>query len=128
MTSSTQTFSVSANNATSVRKSTRNSSAGNLDGKASQEKRPAKRGFAAMDPERQRQIAAQGGRAAHESGNAHQFTSEEARAAGKKSHSGKRRAANTSERRTNEQVSALGRSPQSSGRANFDGSGAIANR
>ena len=50
-------------------------------------RKPAKRGFAAMDPARQREIAAQGGRAAHESGNAHQFTTEEARAAGKKSHS-----------------------------------------
>jgi len=40
------------------------------------------RGFASMDPERQREIAAQGGRAAHEKGTAHEFTSEEARAAG----------------------------------------------
>src|ERR1700712_5504982 len=44
------------------------------------------RGFAGMDPERQREIASQGGRAAHASGNAHQFTSEEARAAGSKRH------------------------------------------
>lgn len=51
------------------------------------DRKPARRGFAAMDPARQREIAAQGGRAAHESGNAHQFTVEEARAAGKKSHS-----------------------------------------
>lgn len=42
-------------------------------------KRP--RGFAAIDPQRQREIASMGGRAAHKSGNAHQFTSEEARAA-----------------------------------------------
>jgi len=42
------------------------------------------RGFAGMDRERQREIASQGGRAAHASGNAHQFTSEEARAAGSK--------------------------------------------
>lgn len=46
------------------------------------------RGFASMDPERQREIASQGGKAAHESGNAHEFNSEEARAAGKRSHSG----------------------------------------
>ena len=39
-----------------------------------------------MDRERQREIASQGGRAAHASGNAHQFTSEEARAAGSKRH------------------------------------------
>lgn len=42
------------------------------------------RGFASMDKERQRQIAAQGGRAAHMKGTAHEFTSEEARAAGRK--------------------------------------------
>ena len=45
------------------------------------------RGFASMDPARQREIASQGGRAAHASGNAHEFTSEEARAAGALSHS-----------------------------------------
>lgn len=44
------------------------------------------RGFAGMDPARQREIASAGGRAAHASGNAHEFTSEEARAAGRKSH------------------------------------------
>lgn len=44
----------------------------------------SERGFAAMDPERQREIAREGGRAAHQSGNAHEFTSEEARAAGRK--------------------------------------------
>ena len=42
------------------------------------------RGFASMDPQRQREIASEGGRAAHASGNAHEFTSEEARAAGRK--------------------------------------------
>jgi general stress protein YciG len=47
------------------------------------------RGFAAMDPERQRQIASLGGRTAHETGHAHQFTSEEAREAGKLRHSRK---------------------------------------
>ena len=47
------------------------------------------RGFASMDPERQRQIASQGGKAAHQSGNAHEFSSEEARQAGRKSHSGR---------------------------------------
>jgi uncharacterized protein len=44
------------------------------------------RGFAAMDPARQREIASLGGRAAHQSGHAHEFTSEEARAAGRKRH------------------------------------------
>ena len=42
------------------------------------------RGFASMDPARQREIASQGGKAAHEKGTAHEFTSEEARAAGSK--------------------------------------------
>ena len=44
------------------------------------------RGFAAMTPEKKREIASLGGRAAHASGRAHQFSSEEARAAGKKRH------------------------------------------
>ena len=42
------------------------------------------RGFASMDPQRQREIASQGGRAAHEKGTAHEFTPEEAREAGRK--------------------------------------------
>ena len=42
------------------------------------------RGFASMDPERQRAIASEGGRAAHQSGNAHQFSPEEAREAGRR--------------------------------------------
>ncbi len=45
----------------------------------------SKRGFASMDPEAVRRIASLGGRAAHRSGNAHQFDSEEARSAGAKS-------------------------------------------
>lgn len=44
------------------------------------------RGFASMDPARQREIAAQGGRAAHQKGTAHEFTPEEARRAGSMSH------------------------------------------
>ena len=46
----------------------------------------AKRGFAVMDPTRVREIASMGGRTAHANGRAHEFTSEEARAAGKKRH------------------------------------------
>jgi uncharacterized protein len=37
-----------------------------------------------MDPEKQRAIARKGGRAAHEKGTAHEWTSEEARRAGRK--------------------------------------------
>lgn len=44
----------------------------------------SRRGFAAMDPERQREIASRGGKAAHQKGTAHQFTPEEARTAGSK--------------------------------------------
>ena len=41
------------------------------------------RGFAAMHPDRQKQIASSGGKAAHAKGTAHTWNSEEARAAGK---------------------------------------------
>ena len=44
----------------------------------------SKRGFAAMDEKKQREIASKGGKAAHERGTAHEWTSEEARAAGRK--------------------------------------------
>jgi len=44
----------------------------------------AARGFASMDPERQRAIASEGGKAAHIKGTAHEFNSEEARMAGRK--------------------------------------------
>jgi general stress protein YciG len=43
-----------------------------------------KRGFGSMDPERQRKIASMGGKTAHKRGTAHQWTSEEAREAGRK--------------------------------------------
>lgn len=46
--------------------------------------RKSLRGFASMDPARQREIARKGGRAAHLKGTAHEFTSDEARVAGKK--------------------------------------------
>jgi len=42
------------------------------------------RGFASMDEDTQRKIASQGGQAAHQKGTAHEFTSEEAREAGRK--------------------------------------------
>ncbi len=46
--------------------------------------RKSSRGFAAMSPERQKQIASEGGRAAHRLGVAHEWSSEEARMAGRK--------------------------------------------
>ncbi len=42
------------------------------------------RGFAAMSPEKQKEIARKGGKAAHERGTAHEFTPDEARVAGRK--------------------------------------------
>lgn len=58
----------------------------------------ARRGFAAMDPEKQRQIARQGGKAAHQQGVAHQWTTEEARAAGRKGGQNSRGGGRKSER------------------------------
>ncbi len=52
------------------------------------------RGFASMSVEKQREIARKGGRAAHERGTAHEFTADEARAAGRKG--GERVSANRS--------------------------------
>jgi uncharacterized protein len=57
-----------------------------MDMESTDTKPRSKRGFAAMDRQRQREIAAMGGRSAHASGHAHEFTTEEARAAGKKRH------------------------------------------
>ncbi len=58
----------------------------NDNGKGQREAAPrgAARGFAAMDPDRRRQISSFGGKAAHLKGTAHEFTPEEARAAGLK--------------------------------------------
>jgi uncharacterized protein len=46
--------------------------------------RPRRRGFAAMDRDRVKEIASKGGKAAHAAGTAHQFSSDEARNAGRK--------------------------------------------
>lgn len=46
--------------------------------------RKERRGFASMSPEKQREIASKGGRAAHEKGSAHEWTADEARSAGRK--------------------------------------------
>lgn len=50
----------------------------------SSERKTSNRGFAAMDPEKQRRIASEGGRAAHRQGVAHEWSRDEARQAGKK--------------------------------------------
>jgi len=44
----------------------------------------SRRGFASMDPNRQKEIASKGGRAAHAKGTAHEWSSDEARVAGQK--------------------------------------------
>jgi uncharacterized protein len=42
-----------------------------------------RRGFASMDPDRRKNVASKGGKAAHKAGTAHEWSSEEARKAGK---------------------------------------------
>ncbi len=44
----------------------------------------SRRGFAGMDPQKQKEIARKGGKAAHAKGTAHEFTPDEAREAGRK--------------------------------------------
>lgn len=51
----------------------------------------AQRGFASMAPDKRRAIASLGGKAAHAQGKAHQWTTEEAQAAGRKGGSAKSR-------------------------------------
>ena len=55
-----------------------------MDGRGQTAPRKERRGFASMSPEKQREIASKGGRAAHQKGTAHEWTSEEARSAGRK--------------------------------------------
>lgn len=52
--------------------------------KADSKPRASNRGFAGMDPAKQREISSKGGKAAHEKGTAHQFSSEEAKEAGRR--------------------------------------------
>jgi len=64
------------------------------------------RGFASMDPQKQREIASEGGRAAHKQGVAHEWNSEEAREAGRKggqnSHGGGRNSQGSESESSNE--------------------------
>jgi general stress protein YciG len=71
------------------------------------------RGFASMDPQRQREIASEGGRAAHEKGTAHEFTSEEAREAGRKG--GMARSAANRARKSSDSSAGNSRSSMSEG-------------
>jgi uncharacterized protein len=54
------------------------------EGTAPAPRKKARRGFAAMSPEKQKEIASLGGKAAHAKGTAHEFSPEEAREAGRK--------------------------------------------
>lgn len=54
------------------------------EGTAPVPRKKARRGFAAMSPEKQKEIASLGGKAAHAKGTAHEFSPEEARDAGRK--------------------------------------------
>jgi hypothetical protein len=54
------------------------------DMNATPERKKERRGFASMSADKQREIASKGGRAAHMKGTAHEWTSEEARHAGRK--------------------------------------------
>jgi uncharacterized protein len=75
------------------------------------------RGFASMDRSKQRDIASKGGKAAHQKGTAHEWTSEEAREAG-------RRGGKASHRRKQEQQqqtpdgNASGNNPESASSEN----------
>ncbi|MFO0624728.1 MAG: KGG domain-containing protein [Polyangiales bacterium] len=66
------------------------------DSPAPTPRKKQRRGFAAMDPAKQREIASKGGRASHEKGTGHEWSSESARAAGRKgglaSHGGRGKA------------------------------------
>lgn len=76
------------------------------------------RGFASMDRAKQREIASKGGKAAHQKGTAHEWTSEEARDAGRKggiaSHQ-RRREQMTGTTDSDEMTSSIDESIRSSG-------------
>ena len=97
------------------------SSAGNVQKSSSGNGGPAKRGFAAMDQNQQREIASKGGQAAHQKGTAHEFDSEEARRAGQKG--------GEAVSRNREHMADIGRkggeSRQSAARANKEGAPAV---
>ena len=74
------------------------------------------RGFASMDRAKQREIASKGGKAAHQKGTAHEWTSEEARDAGRKG-------GIASHQRRREQSGPAGDSPVALDRSSSYGSG-----
>ncbi len=75
-----------------------------------------RRGFAGMDPQKQREIASKGGKAAHAKGTAHEFTPEEAREAGRKGgRSSRRGAARQEEGRTEGEAAGHGAAMHTNG-------------
>jgi general stress protein YciG len=74
------------------------------------------RGFASMDRAKQREIASKGGKAAHQKGTAHEWTSEEARDAGRKG-------GIASHRRRREQMGVNDGQEQTTGDGDRSGSG-----
>jgi len=70
------------------------------------------RGFASMDRSKQREIASKGGKAAHQKGTAHEWTSEEAREAGRKGGMASHR------RKQEQQTPEIGAAPPESGDPN----------
>ena len=91
--------------APNVQQSTTTTASWNASADATQAT-PRKRGFGAMDRTQVRELARKGGVAAHRAGTAHEFSSEEARIAGRKgglaTHSGRRDQTTTLETRVNE--------------------------
>lgn len=61
-----------------------NSIVSNSGSNMKSQKRRGRQGFASMSPDEQRRIASKGGKAAHAKGTAHEWNSEEAKAAGRK--------------------------------------------
>ena len=61
-----------------------NATSANGSSSSSERKGTSRRGFASMDPNRQKEIASKGGRAAHAKGTAHEWSADEAREAGRK--------------------------------------------
>ncbi len=82
------------------------------------------RGFASMDRGKQKEIASRGGKAAHQKGTAHEWTSEEARQAGRKggmaSHRRKQEAGESSSEAAIEQNDSLPEADQAVGTAAVD--------
>lgn len=88
----------------------------------------SKRGFASMDVRKQREIASQGGKAAHQKGTAHEFDSAEARQAGQKGGRAAHEKGTAHEFSPEEAREAGRKGGESRGRANSDDYSSSSNR